>query len=99
MCLDGPEHYTSFRLAALSFYPDDFDVAEQIELCRRYSSESDGVDRGLAAKAFGFGGVGRERAYNDALLDLGAPAMGLARVLRVPPDADPQPFLRRLDGS
>ena len=31
---------------------------------------------GLPAKGFGFGGVQRERAYHDALLDLATPAMG-----------------------
>ena len=43
----------------------------------------DGIQRGLAAKAFGFGGVPRERAYHDSLLDLGAPAMGCPPVLRI----------------
>ncbi|MCA1689168.1 MAG: hypothetical protein LC720_01575, partial [Actinobacteria bacterium] len=34
------------------------------------------------AKGFGFGGLQRERAYRDALRDLGAPAMGLPPVVR-----------------
>lgn len=96
VCIDGPEHHTSFRLAALSLYSDD---AEQMELCRLHAPTSDRIDRGLAAKGFGFGGVGRERAYHDALLDLGAPAMGLPPVVRVPDGDDVQERLRRLLGS
>src|SRR3954454_12681890 len=38
---------------------------------------------GASAKGFGFGGLPRERAYHDALLDLGAPAMGLPPVVRI----------------
>jgi hypothetical protein len=96
VCIDGPEHYTSFRLTALSLYSDD---EEQKERCRRLAPTSDRIDRGLAAKGFGFGGVGRERAYRDALLDLGAPAMGLSRVIRLPDGDDVQERLRRLLGS
>jgi hypothetical protein len=96
VCIDGPEHYTSFRLTALSLYSDD---EEQMELCRRHAPSSDRVDRGLAAKGFGFGGRQRERAYHDALLDLGAPAMGLAPVIRLPDGDDVQGRLRRLLGS
>ena len=43
----------------------------------------DGLARGLPAKGFGFGGVQRERAYHDALLDLAAPAMGHPPVMRI----------------
>ena len=42
------------------------------------------IDRGLAAKGFGFGGVPRERAYRDALIDLAVPAMGYPPVVRLP---------------
>ena len=41
------------------------------------------MHRGLAAKGFGFGGVQRERAYHDALLDLATPAMGHPPVVRI----------------
>ena len=41
------------------------------------------LDRGLAAKGFGFGGVQRERAYHDALRDLATPAMGHPPVVRI----------------
>ena len=99
VCIDGPEHYTSFRFTALSLYPDSMDVGEQLERCRELARETDKIDRGLAAKGFGFGGVGRERAYHDALLDLGAPAMGLRPVIRVPDGDDVQGRSRRLLGS
>src|SRR5262249_21301809 len=85
--VDGPEHFTSFRLRALDLYPADaplgFDIDEHRALCRELAATSDAIGRNLAAKAFGFGGVPRERAYHDALLDLAAPAMGLAPVVRI----------------
>jgi len=86
--VDELPHFTSFRLAALELYPDDapvgFDVDEHRELCRAWCATTDGASRGLPAKGFGFGGLGRERAYRDALLDLAAPAMGLPPVIRIP---------------
>jgi hypothetical protein len=83
VAVDGPEHFTSYRLAALELYPSACDVAAQISLCREWAERTDSIDRGLAAKGFGFGGRPRERAYHDALLDLGAPAMGHPRVIRI----------------
>jgi hypothetical protein len=85
--VDGPEHFTSFRLTALELYPADaavgFDLGEHKDLCRALSSRTDGLSRGLAAKGFGFGGVGRERAYHDALKDLAVPAMGQPPLMRI----------------
>ena len=85
--VDEREHFTSFRLTALDLYPADarveFDLDEHRELCRAWYSETDGLARALAAKGFGFGGVQRQRAYHDALLDLGAPAMGHPPVVRI----------------
>jgi hypothetical protein len=85
--VDDAAHFTSFRLTALDLYPADaavgFDVAEHAALCREWSARSDDLERGLAAKGFGFGGRQRERAYHDALRDLGTPAMGHPRVLRI----------------
>jgi hypothetical protein len=85
--IDESPHFTSFRLAALELYPGDvtlgYDLDEYKELCRAWCSSTDGIARGLAAKGFGFGGVQRERAYNDALLDLAAPAMGHPPVVRI----------------
>lgn len=91
--VDGPEHLTSFRLAALQLYPPGarvgFDVAEQMELCREWRSRADAMSPGLPAKAFGFGGVQRERAYHDALRDLATPAMGHPPLVRIAaPDSD-----------
>ena len=85
--VDESHHFTSFRLAALELYPEaaavGFDLDEHRELCRAWSARTDGLDRALAAKGFGFGGIQRERAYHDALLDLAAPAMGHPPVVRV----------------
>ena len=91
--VDGPEHFTSFRLAALELYPADaplgFDLDEHVALCREWAPRTDALARGLAAKGFGFGGVPRERAYHDALRDLAAPAMGHPPLVRVAaPDGD-----------
>jgi len=60
-----------------------FDLDEHKDLCRIWCSSTDGLSRGLPAKGFGFGGVQRERAYHDALLDLAAPAMGHPPVVRI----------------
>jgi hypothetical protein len=79
--VDGAPHFTSFRLTALELYP--FDVSEQKALCRALAPRTDGLDRALAAKGFGFGGLGRERAYRDALVDLAVPAMGHPPVIRI----------------
>jgi hypothetical protein len=85
--VDESPHFTSFRLLALELYRDDddvgFDRAEHMELCRVWCSRTDGLARGLPAKGFGFGGVARERAYHDALLDLAAPAMGHPPIVRI----------------
>jgi hypothetical protein len=85
--VDGPAHFTSFRLIALDLYPAGaavgFDLDEHRELCRDWCTRSDGLSRGLAAKGFGFGGVQRERAYHDALRDLATPAMGYPPLMRI----------------
>ena len=87
IAVDGPEHFTSFRLTALELYPDDtvlsFDLDEHKELCRALCATTDALSRGLAAKGFGFGGVPRELAYHDALRDLAVPAMGHPPLLRI----------------
>jgi hypothetical protein len=85
--VDESAHFTSFRLTALELYPADtdvgFDVEEHKELCLAWCSRTDDLERGLAAKGFGFGGVQRERAYHDALRDLATPAMGYPPVIRI----------------
>lgn len=102
--VDDAPHFTSFRLAALELYPAGadlgFDIGEHRDLCRTWSAETDGFDRGLAAKGFGFGGVQRERAYNDALRDLATPAMGLPPLVRIAAvDGDGATAYRRHRGS
>jgi hypothetical protein len=85
--VDDSAHFTSFRLVALELYRAEadlgFDLDEYKELCRSWCETTDGLARGLPAKGFGFGGVQRERAYHDALLDLAAPAMGHPAVIRI----------------
>jgi hypothetical protein len=85
--VDDSPHFTSFRLAALELYPVDvavgFDVDEHKELCRAWCSRTDRLQRGLAAKGFGLGGVQRELAYHDSLRDLATPAMGHPPVARI----------------
>ncbi len=85
--LTGPEHFTSFRAATLALYPDEvpvaFDVQEHGALCDAWAARSDGIGRGLPAKGFGFGGVQRQRAYQDALRDLATPAMGHPPLVRI----------------
>jgi hypothetical protein len=85
--VDEALHFTSFRLAALDLYSDDasvaFDLEEYRQLCRDWCATTDGLARGLPAKGFGFGGLQRERAYRDSLLDLAAPAMGHPPVVRI----------------
>ncbi len=85
--VDESPHFTSFRLAALELYRDagalGFDLDDHKELCRAWRSRTDGLSRGLPTKGFGFGGVQRERAYHDSLLDLATPAMGHPPVVRI----------------
>ena len=85
--VDESAHFTSFRLAALDLYRADvpvaFDLEEHKELYRMWCSRTDRLESRLSVKGFGFGGVQRERAYHDALLDLATPAMGHPPVVRI----------------
>jgi hypothetical protein len=85
--VDESPHFTSFRLLALDLYSHDarlgFDIDEHRDLCRAWCARTDRLSGGLPAKGFGFGGVARERAYHDALLDLATPAMGHPPVVRI----------------
>ena len=85
--VDESPHFTSFRLVALELYADDarlgFDLEEHKHLCRAWCARTDRLSGGLPAKGFGFGGVARERAYHDALVDLATPAMGHPPVIRI----------------
>jgi hypothetical protein len=85
--VDESQHFTSARLTTLSLYPVDpplgFDLDHYKALCRKWRDESDGYYRTKAARGFGVGGRQRQRAYNDALRDLAAPAMGHPPTIRV----------------
>jgi len=87
VAVDDDAHFSTSRLAALELYRPDAGVAFDVEghkaLCREWSARADRIGGGLPAKGFGFGGLPRERAYHDALLDLGAPAIGLPPVVRI----------------
>lgn len=98
--LDEAAHFSSSRLASLELYPADVRVAfaldEYEQLCREWSSQTDGLAAGLPAKGFGFGGAQRARAYYDALVDLATPAMGYPPVVRVAAlDGDGEAAYRR----
>ena len=86
--VDGSEHFTSFRLAALELYPVDVDRRvrprrAQASCAAPGARRPTALGRGLAAKGFGFGGGQRERAYHDALRDLATPAMGHPPLVRI----------------
>jgi hypothetical protein len=61
----------------------EVDESAHFTSCRVWSSRTDRLESGLAAKGFGFGGVQRERAYHDALRDLATPAMSHPPVVRI----------------
>ena len=93
--IDGPAHFTSFRLHDARPLPGrrrrsaSTPTAYRGALRRVLRGRRRGMSRGLPAKGFGFGGVQRERAYHDALLDLATPAMGHPPVVRIAaPDGD-----------
>ncbi|HWH11002.1 MAG TPA: hypothetical protein VG165_07735 [Solirubrobacteraceae bacterium] len=86
--VDEAFHFTSFRLLTLDLYPKDielgFDIDEYRDLCRKLAPDYDRYKRAVAAKGFGIGGVQRERAYQDAIRDLGAAVVGHPPVIRIP---------------
>jgi hypothetical protein len=85
--VDESQHFTTARLTTLDLYPADvplgFDVDRYRDLCRGWREVSDGYYRTKAARGFGTGGRQKQRAYYDALRDLGAPAMGHPPLLRI----------------
>lgn len=86
--VDEFQHFTSHRLLALSLYPPDvvlgFDRDHYMALCQQTATRADRYRAAKDARCFGAGGRQRQRAYNDALRDLAAPALGHAGVLRAP---------------
>jgi hypothetical protein len=86
--VDDALHFTTGRLTTLELYPPEvplsFDINEYKELCREHAPQSDKWRFGMASKMFGFHGVQRERAYHDAVRDIGSWVMGLPPLIRVP---------------
>ena len=87
--VDELQHFTSARLTTLRLYPADaplgFGLDQYISLCELHRARADKYRFKKEARGFpGQGGRQRQRAYNDALRDLGAPAMGYAPVIRIP---------------
>lgn len=85
--VDESQHFTSDRLVSLEAYPPDagvcFSIDEYKQLCRILRGGSDKYR--VAKEARGFrrnGGRRAQRAYFDAVRDLGAPTQGW-RVFRV----------------
>lgn len=86
--VDDVLHFTTPRLKTLDLYPPEvplgFDLAEYKDLCREHAPQSDRWRYGLASKMFGWHGLQSERAYQDAIRDLGAWVMGLPPLIRIP---------------
>ncbi|MEV8083538.1 DUF7255 family protein [Pseudarthrobacter oxydans] len=87
--VDEFQHFSSWRLITLEAYPRDaalgFDRDEYIDLCRHNAGRADKYRASKLAKGFpNPGSRTRQRAYYDSLRDLGAWAMGMPRVIRVP---------------
>ncbi len=86
--VDDVLHFTTQRLTTLDLYPAEvplgFDIDEYKELCREHAPSSDKWRYGMASKMFGFHGQQNERAYQDAVRDLGTWVMGFPPLIRVP---------------
>jgi hypothetical protein len=86
--VDESQHFTSDRLLTLQNYPADvgvtFSVSEYIGFCEALAAGSDRYRSAKPARGFRRpGGRRAQRAYFDAVRDLGAPVFGW-RVFRVP---------------
>ena len=100
--VDESQHFTSERLSILNSYPEDSDLAYDLEGYRRLAHRWHGTaDRYRASKRtveFDYP-VGRraQRAYFDTTRDLLAPSFGY-RVLRVAaPERDPKRAFARFE--
>ncbi len=84
--VDEKQHFNAFRRRSLELYPTDvplgFDRQQYLELCGPPKSPLPARTGKRPAGAFGPGGRDRQRAYNDALRDLGAVALGQPPVVR-----------------
>jgi len=88
VCVDGALHFTTPRLNTLELYPGEmrtgFDLKEYKALCKEHGPTTDKWRYGLASKMFGWHGLQKERAYQDAVRDIGSWVMGLSPLIRVP---------------
>jgi hypothetical protein len=86
--VDEVLHFTSHRLRTLELYPPEmklgFDLKEYKALCEEHGPTSDRWRYGLASKLFGWHGLQKERAWEDAVRDVGAWVMGHPPLIRVP---------------
>ena len=86
--VDEVLHFTSHRLTTLELYPGEvklgFSAEEYKELCKEHGPTSDRWRYGLASKMFGWHGLQKERAWEDAVRDVGAWVMGHPPLIRVP---------------
>ncbi len=86
--IDELQHFTSFRAASLQLYPPaaplGFGRDDYLDLCTELAPRADRYRAARPAKSFGPGGRQRQRAYYDAVRDLGAPECGRPPVIRVP---------------
>lgn len=85
--VDDALHFTTGRLTTLNLYPPEvplgFDIKEYKALCQEHAPKSDKWRYGMASKMFGFHGQQNERAYQDAIRDIGSWVMGLSPLIRV----------------
>jgi hypothetical protein len=98
--VDEIQHFTTARLATLDLYPAGtplgYDIETYRKLCRLWSAKADKAFAHKADVAFGPRGRQRQRAYNDALRDVGLPALGHPPVVRIAiPDGDGPAAYRR----
>jgi len=88
LTVNGVLHFSTPRLETLALYPGEvplgYDVKAYRELCKEHAPKTDKWRYGLASKMFGWHGLQKERAYQDAVRDIGAWVMGLPPLIRVP---------------
>ncbi len=86
--VDDVLHFTTPRLNTLELYPGEmragYDVKQYKALCEEHAPKADKWRYGLASKMFGWHGLQKERAYQDAVRDIGSWVMGFSPLIRVP---------------
>ena len=85
--VDEALHFTTHRLRSLELYPREvqlgFDPEEYQELCKEHAAQTDRWRYGLASKCFGWHGLQKERAYQDAVRDIASWIMGYPPLVRI----------------